>query len=313
MKKLALAAVLAFMASCKTAQVAQAPQPQQKEQAVAEKKEEDRKTPRLERGLLWKISDNGLTEPSYLYATMHITCNATLDENVEEAFKHTRQLYLELDMDDKTMAAQMMNGIMMKDGVTLTSMASPEDLVVLDEFVMKNTGMPIKMLDKYKPGVIEMMVLPKMMDCEMQSVEEQLMKITHQEKEEVLGLETVAEQMALFDAIPYKDQMDALMKLAREGTEAGKVKFANLDRVYQMRDLEKVWEFMQREENNMGSSSDIMLGDRNRKWIPRIEQIAKAKPTFFGVGAAHLPGEDGVIQLLRDKGYKVEVVTTDNK
>ena len=53
--------------------------------------------------LLWKISGNGLSAPSYLYGTIHITCDATLDAATRSAMDKTQQLYLELDMDDESM------------------------------------------------------------------------------------------------------------------------------------------------------------------------------------------------------------------
>jgi uncharacterized protein YbaP (TraB family) len=67
--------------------------------------------------------------------------------------------------------------------------------------------------------------------------------------------------------------------------------------------------FTEKSPNVMSSKYiDIMLKNRNQNWISRIEKIAKAKPTFFGVGAAHLGGQDGVITLLRKAGFTVEAV-----
>lgn len=54
-----------------------------------------------------------------------------------------------------------------------------------------------------------------------------------------------------------------------------------------------------------------MLGERNKRWIAVMEQQAKAKPTFFAVGAGHLAGSDGVIARLRQAGYKVEPIALD--
>jgi uncharacterized protein YbaP (TraB family) len=77
--------------------------------------------------LLWKISGSGLKAPSYLYGTIHITCDATLPKNTLDALDKTAQLYLELDMDDPAMQAALMGGMMMSDGKTMSSMTSPED------------------------------------------------------------------------------------------------------------------------------------------------------------------------------------------
>lgn len=62
-------------------------------------------------------------------------------------------------------------------------------------------------------------------------------------------------------------------------------------------------------ENKMlADYEEDLLLKRNRNWIPVIEKAMKEKSTFFGVGAAHLADEEGVIKLLRKQGYKVEPV-----
>ncbi len=264
---------------------------------------------KLDNALLWKISGNGLAKPSYLFGTMHITCDASLDKNVLTALDNTGRLFLELDMDDPNMQAEMMSGLMMKDGAKMSTLASPEDFKVVDEFLTKNVGMGAKMMDGMMPSIVEMMVMPKMMDCPMQSIEEELIKVTKQQKETVSGLEEVAEQMAVFASIPYKEQMDQLVLTAKEGLDKGKVKYARMNKLYMAKDLNGLMAFMNEDDNKMyGDNADVLLDNRNANWIPKIEKAAKEMPTFFGVGAAHLGGDKGVIMLLRKKGYKVEAV-----
>ena len=88
-----------------------------------------------------------------------------------------------------------------------------------------------------------------------------------------------------------------------------KKELAEMIALYNTKDLNELLAFMDKSDNKMmAAHNDVLLVNRNKNWIPKIETIAKAKPTFFGVGAAHLAGENGVIKLLRKKGYKVEVV-----
>jgi uncharacterized protein YbaP (TraB family) len=264
---------------------------------------------KLDNSLLWKVSGNGLSKPSYLYGTMHITCNASLDKNVLTALDNTQQMYLELDMDDPNMQMEMMSGMMMKNGKKMSTLASPEDFAIVDKFLTENLGMSAKMLDGFMPALVEMMLMPKMMDCPMQSIEEELIKVTQAQKEEVYGLETVAAQMEALGAMPYEEQMEALIKTAKEGLAEGKKRYAELDKIYQSRDLAKIEAYMKAEENKLyADNAEVMLDNRNKNWIAKIEAAAKEKPTFFGVGAAHLAGDNGVIKLLRKKGYKVEAV-----
>src|SRR3954464_13245812 len=79
-----------------------------------------------EKSLLWKVSGNGLSQPSYLYGTIHATCDATLDKTTLTALDKTKQLYLEINMDDPNMQGDVMSGMLMKGDTTIGKMVSAE-------------------------------------------------------------------------------------------------------------------------------------------------------------------------------------------
>jgi uncharacterized protein YbaP (TraB family) len=263
----------------------------------------------LEKSLLWKISGKGLKSPSYLYGTIHATCDATLDVNTLKALDDTKQLFLEIDMDDKSMPMQMMKYMKMNDDAKLSTLLSPADFEILDAFLKKNMNMSAKMLDTFKPFMVSAMLLPKLLDCKYASVESELMRVTKEQNEEVYGLEKVEEQMKVFDAIPYQTQADELLKTAKNGLEKDKIEFQKMMETYKSGDIEAMLVMMDDSDNKITSENkDVLLNNRNKNWIPIISKTAKEMPTFFGVGAAHLAGEEGVIKLLRKAGYKVEAV-----
>lgn len=262
-----------------------------------------------QKSLLWKISGNGIKEPSYLFGTIHMTCDATLEKPTLEALEKTSQLYLELDMDDPGMQATMMLGMMMKDGKTMKSMMSAEDYKIVDAYLMEHTGFTLSLFNTMKPFMVSTLVLPKLLDCPMQSVETELMNVAKAQKEEIFGLETVREQMAVFDAIPYQVQVDELVKSAKGGFAEDKKELDKMFETYQSKDVDAMQKLTMDSDNKITSDyQDVLLNKRNENWIPKIETIIKEKPTFFGVGAGHLGGEKGVIALLKKKGYKVEPV-----
>ena len=263
----------------------------------------------LEKSLLWKISGNGLNKPSYLFGTIHLTCDTSLDANTLNALEATEQLYLELDMDDKSIQMQMMKLMMMKDGAKLSTLLSPEDFKILDEFMKKNLNMSAKLFDSFKPFMISSMLFPKMLDCKSKSVESELMKITKEQNEEIFGLEKAEDQMKVFDEISYQDQAEELLKTVKDNLEKDKKEFQEMITIYQNKDIEGMLKMMNDSDNKITSENqDILLNNRNKNWIPIMVKIMKDKPTFFGVGAGHLAGEEGVIKLLRKKGYKVEAI-----
>ena len=186
----------------------------------------------LEKSLLWEISGEGLESPSYLYGTIHATCDATLDANTLKALDETKQLYLEIDMDDKEMPMQMMKYMKMNNDEKLSTLVSEEDFIIIDSFLKDNVSMSAKMLDTFKPFMVSAMLLPKMLDCEFKSVEGELMRVTKEQNEEVYGLEKVEDQMKVFDAIPYQEQANELLKTAKNGLEKDKLEFQKMMNVY---------------------------------------------------------------------------------
>jgi len=263
----------------------------------------------LEKALLWKISGNDLSQPSYLFGTIHATCDATLDEATLKALDETKQLFLEIDMDDPELQKQMMMNMTMKDGASLSNLISKEDFSIVDDFLQKNMGMSAKMIDNFKPFMISSMLLPKLLDCPIKSFEMELMKVAKEQEEEIYGLETISDQLDVFDQIPYQEQAEELVKTAKDGMKKDKLEMEKVMKVYIDKDIEKMLDLMANSENKISANyNDILLINRNRKWISVIEQNSKEIPTFYGVGAAHLAGENGVINLLRKFGYTVEAV-----
>ena len=263
----------------------------------------------LENSTLWKISGNGLEKPSYLFGTIHITCDASLDEDIKKALDETTQLVLELDMDDPTLQAKMMGGMYMKDGKTLKDFVSDEEFTAIDSLFTNQAGMSINMIQNIKPFFLASMLYPKMMDCPMESFELELMKVTKEQNEEVFGLETIEEQLQVFETIPYEDQVADLIRMAKDNLEYDKATFADLLDVYKSENITAMLDMMDDETNQTTAKhQDILLKNRNIKWISKIEEFTKQQSTFFGVGAGHLAGEYGVIKLLRKAGFTVSAV-----
>ena len=264
---------------------------------------------KLESSLLWKISGNGIEKPSYLYGTMHAVCETNINDAVLKALDETSQLYLEIDMDDPNLQATMMRKIMMNDGITISSLITKDEAKKLDTFLKDNIGFSLQMIDTFKPFMISSMYLPKLLDCPMKAVDMELMKIAKEQNEEIYGLESIEDQMNVFDKIPYKIQVEELLKASNDNLISDKDEMAKMLAVYKSENIEGLLSISKESESKMFTEyENDLIVQRNKNWIPVIEETTKLKPTFFAVGAAHLAGEEGVIKLLRKKGYKVEAV-----
>ncbi len=275
--------------------------------------------------LLWKITGKDIKKPSYLYGTIHLIGEKDyfLHEATTKAFKKTKRLITEIDMSNQmAMAVEMMRLAPMKDGKTLKTVASAEEYQNIKNYFEKDSKnpqlkmMPFSMVENWKPMLLQSLLYTDMIKGNTKSYEMELVALAKKSKMTFGGLETVADQMAVFDKISYKEQATALSEsiaeLKKGNPDTGANELAQLVELYKKQDVDAmVEESMAKMGEEMKGSEDALLYDRNERWIPLIIEFAKEQPTFFAVGAAHLGGERGVIRLLRKAGYTVEAV--DNK
>ena len=261
-----------------------------------------------EKSLLWKISGNGLKENSYLFGTIHMICKDQfyMDERIENALASSKVLAMELNMADPNLMAEMQKLSVNPGFANIKGEFSAEQASALDKFLTTSYGAGLDQLGILKPFVLSSMVLVKMLPCTEQSSYE--LFLTEKAKEQsktVKGLETVAFQMGVFDQIPQKLQIDELGKMVTN--PEGMDEFDKLVGAYLDQDLDRLYDLIT--ENDMFREyGNLLLEDRNKNWIPKIEEMVKEQTTFIAVGSGHLGSETGVIALLRKAGYTVEAV-----
>ena len=263
-----------------------------------------------DKSLLYEISGNGLSQPSYLYGTIHVICkdDFVMTEATKQKFSETQQVYLEIDMDDPKMMPDMMKSMYMTDGSTIKSLLSEPDYQKVSQFFKDTLKMNIATMDKLKPFVLGSMTVTKLLSCPTQSYEETFMKMAKTENKEILGLETVQDQFSAMDKMGMKKQADMMLVKLVDDWADGKQKFKQLITDYKNQDVEALLEVMTKSKSMDSDFENDLLITRNQNWIPKIQQITKEKPTFFAVGAGHLGGKKGVISLLREAGFTVKAV-----
>lgn len=263
-----------------------------------------------EKSLLYEISGNGLSQPSYLYGTIHIICkdDFVMTEATKQKFSETQQVYLEIDMDDPKMMPEMMKSMYMTDGSTIKTLLSEPDYQKVSQFFKDTLKMNIATMDKMKPFVLGSMSVTKLLSCPTQSYEETFMKMAKQENKEILGLETVQDQFGAMDKMGMKKQADMMLVKLVDNWADGKQEFKQLISDYKNQDVEALLADMSKSKSMDSDFENDLLVTRNQNWIPKMQQIIKEKPTFFAVGAGHLGGKKGVIALLRNAGFTVKAV-----
>lgn len=263
----------------------------------------------VENALLWKIEGNGIKD-SYLLGTMHILCDASLSTRTQQAIENSQQIVLEIDMDDDGMMSTMMEYLELPDNDRISNYLTVADQDTLNAFLKKNADIGLTYVDTMHPFMIQSMLYPKMMVCPVQSMEENIMQLAHAQNKEVLGLETVAAQMEALFSLPIENQVKSLVDIAVDGIDEQVTLFAQMQEAYMNADLNQLEAMLNADEGLVGNNTEVLLVNRNKNWLPQIIKMSKRKRSFYAVGAGHLAGPYGLINLLRNAGFKLTPVTT---
>jgi len=259
------------------------------------------------KGLLWKIEKSGL-KPSYLFGTIHSDDPrvTALPDGVVTAFDNSHSFTMEALIDSSSSILEMAEAMFFRDARTLAGVLGKE-LYAQTIQAMHQHGLPVEGIEKQKPWVVIMalsMPRPKtgqFLDLMLKT------RATLQDKP-VYGLESVKEQIAVFDDLPMEEQI-ALLRETLGAQDKIEAQFEELTRAYLQRDLAGLMAITAKHDPKPDGLSerfmDRLLAQRNVRMAERLAPRLKEGNAFIAVGAAHLPGPQGLLNLLEKAGYRV--------
>ncbi|HXC04214.1 MAG TPA: TraB/GumN family protein [Bacteroidia bacterium] len=259
--------------------------------------------------LLWEISGKGLKQPSYVFGTYHLLTSTYVDSLpvIMQCMQKTRAVVGEMIVDG-AVQQKVMDASVMKDS-SLDQLMTPDDYKLVSAYFKEQVGMEITLFNKMKPAVIGMLFYKPLMEKNKGTA----MDIYFQEKgkengKEVIGLETVDDQIrTLFGHTTLKRQAEQLVKTVKEKDKTSG-ETARMDSCYKRGDLDCLDKQLRESDSFSAEEWDQLLNIRNRNWMKQIPALMKKRAVFIAVGAGHLPGNQGLLNLLRQQGYTVNVV-----
>jgi uncharacterized protein YbaP (TraB family) len=265
------------------------------------------------RGLhcLWKVE--GKTNSVYLMGSVHALKaeNYPLPAPLESAFTNSQVVAFETDisaMEDPKLALKMLAKSRLPEGKTLQTEFAPD---VYRDFTnhLKGGLMSAEMMGSLTPAfaalTLTVLEIQKLgLDPE-NGLDKHFFPLARKAEKEIVPLETVDFQIGLLTDFT-KDEANSLMKSTlKELSNMGK----------ELNDLLKAWEVgdstkLEKLLNESMADEPVifkrLLTDRNKTWLPKIEEFIRGgKNTAVIVGAGHLVGNEGVVELLKKKGYKL--------
>lgn len=263
-------------------------------------------------GLLYEVTGRDLQQPSYIFGTVHIVCPEdffSLD-TLDSYIKKTDRLILELDMDNPAELQAIVAGMALPGGKTLKDLLAPEKYSRVDQMFRQYMGNSVDNFAAVKPAMLQVMVAtsPKFIGCaKPDSYETTLLKLAVQHGKSIEGLETAAAQIEILDKQPFEKQAEALYKMSLNPDKAiGD--FRDLLKTYKTQNAENLFLLLNKQMEGEKEFQTALLDSRNSAWIPKIEKAVRAKPSFIAVGGGHLGGKKGILNLLRQKGYRLRAI-----
>ena len=271
--------------------------------------------------LLWRVSGNGLGRASYIMGTYHFAPASMMDRipGMQQALDGCDVVVGEIEKESmlsQESQALMAQAMMAPVDSTLDRLFSPEDYALVEQVFNKyfgNMGVKLSQMNMFKPGAISMQMqamqavkhFPNINESEV--IDMAVQTRANEMGRPSIGLETIQEQIDLLFNGPLTEQAEGLLDACKKD-DMFTIQSSALVEAYMAQDLSKIEEIFTDPElgGDDAESLDALIYDRNRSWVEKLVKMMPERSCLVCVGAGHLPGDQGLLQLLRDRGFTVE-------
>ncbi|TKC12342.1 TraB/GumN family protein [Pedobacter polaris] len=264
--------------------------------------------------LLWEISGNSLTKPSYIFGTYHFADKGFVDtmKVVNEKLAAADMVVGELIIN-KEMAVKLMPYMILKNN-SLDKILSPTEYKMVDDYLSTLGQYKLKMFNMFSPMALQAFIIqmtaPKTFTDTNPAIDQYFQDYGNANNKEVIGLETIEEQGQILFGSSIERQKQMLVNYVKE-EKKNKIASEKLYKDYISQNLKATEKTFTKLDGFTPEEADRLLKNRNIKWIEKLPTLMQNKSLFIAVGAGHLVGKDGLIKRLRAQGYTVKPVSTN--
>ena len=264
------------------------------------------------RNFIWKVS--GKQSAIYLVGSIHMLTKDyyPLNPALESAFKDSDLVVEEADLGEMLGAEAQMSVLMrgrLPSEQTLDKVVSPETYAQVSKHVSAH-GLPIELLKQFKPWMLALMI--ETFEWQKAGFDPSLGLDKHfydraqGDGKTVQGLETADYQISLFDSMTAQQQ-DRLLADTLKGIDTEMSSITKLTDAWKTGDAPTVERIVLADLKQDTVMYQRLLVERNQNWLPKLEALfTRSGRAFVVVGAAHLVGPDGLLTMLKSKGYTIE-------
>lgn len=261
-----------------------------------------------ENSILWEVTGNGLSKPSYITGTCHIMCSKDFEikPKVLKALEKSDSFVMEINYTDPAEMIALQG--MFQTNKKISDQLTAEEAKELDQ-ILTEYGTNLKNMDSSSSQALYALISMKAVPCpqtEIKAYEIELMQAALKQKKSINGLEKVEDQLT---SINKAYDLKEVIKQLRMGKEYETV-LRGMVEAFKKEDVQSVYNLFKNDKFMNDKQEKAMLTDRNKNWAEKMPEMMKKESSLFAVGGAHLMGENGIIKLLRSKGYTIKPVSS---
>lgn len=258
--------------------------------------------------LLWRVTGSGLSQPSYVFGTFHLTCRDQfqVDDSLKRAIDSVEGLVLEINLRDPSLLSDYIQSSRLPVGVTLTQSWSSAKRDSVRHLMKQSFQLELANYETLQPMVLISALYPKLLNCPTASYELYLMEQAQKRKMKITGLEKASDQLKAMAKIPVEKQLESVVEMIQDPAKSKK-EFDELWELYRTKKVHELFNVTTKDPH-LGDYQPILLDQRNENWMLQLPEIMKQTPSLIAVGAGHLSGPKGLLNLLKAAGYEVQPV-----
>jgi uncharacterized protein YbaP (TraB family) len=257
------------------------------------------------KSLLYEVKKNG-HQTSYLYGTIHLVPDSLFlfTKKLKKIISQSDEIIFEIvNFEDRQLIADL---ILQKDKNTFDLFTdSQKDSIITwgSQITEIDSELFQKIYDQLKPFNLLLLTNMEAMKDNVVMVDTELITFADEQRVFKSELESIAVQFSLFDQLPDSSMREMILNEMRQTKKDEQLK-SELYHLYQSQDIEGLAKLINESEDN-SAFTDTFIFQRNIKWLPIIIEKMLNKSCFVAVGAGHLGGNSGLIQLLKQEGFSV--------
>jgi uncharacterized protein YbaP (TraB family) len=255
------------------------------------------------KGLLWKISGNGLKESSYLFGTIHAIPKDDffIPQGLIPSFLECKSIVLETGPTLTISDSSLKKELMMPNGHTIKELYKQRDYLFLQRYFIDSLKGSITNIINIKPMWILSFISTRWFQNYV-AYESMFTNKATENNKALLGLETTEEQIEFFNQISLRQQAKILLNTVKNRQEEERY-YATALQAYLMQDIDQLNNQIHSQFKKYTKYYDVFFTSRNASWVTKIDTLIRNQSCFIAVGAGHLGGQDGLIEKLQKMGY----------